>query len=127
MKISPSLSTPLRWTALLPAALLAAAVAQVLVFAPVLWGVALSLGHEPTWLRWVTKIFASPVMAAAFVSAAVWCAPTYRRVVALGALAVTIAWGALLIATGPTWGPVMGGLGITGGAAAAWWSWKTTL
>jgi hypothetical protein len=115
---------PLRWAAVLPAALLAAACAQVFVFAPILWGLTSSLGQEPAWLRWLAKSIATPIMAAAFIGAATWCAPTRRRIVALSALVVVTAWGTLLIAAGPsTWGPVMGMLGIAGGIATAWWTW----
>jgi hypothetical protein len=65
-------------------------------------------------------------MAAAFIGAAAWCAPTRRRIVALAALVVVAAWGTLLIVAGPsTWGPVMGTLGMAGGMAAAWGVWKT--
>ncbi|MEM0961787.1 MAG: hypothetical protein AAGK21_04485 [Bacteroidota bacterium] len=103
-----------RWAAVVPAALLAAAVAQVTLM--LLGGLALSSLYTsgPDWMIWAAKSVASPFMGAAFVAGATWVAPSRRDRVALGAFTGVVVWGVALMVGAGTWGPAMGGLGILG-------------
>ena len=112
---------PLRWAAVVPAALLATVVAQV-AFMWLAGRVLFSFSDvEPDQVMWAAKAVASPFMGATFVAGAAWVAPTRRRAVASVAAAAVVAWGLAIAVGAGTWGPSIGGLGIAGalGALAA--------
>ena len=125
LRINPP--APLRWAAVIPAALLAAVVAQVLMMS--LAGFTLSSFYDsyasgPSWMIWAAKSFASLFMGAAFVAGASWAAPSRRRATAATAAVVVIGWGVMLAVGAGTWGPVMGGLGVVGALSASAVVWR---
>ena len=122
LRVNPP--APLRWAAVVPAALLAAVVAQIALMS--LAGFTLSSLYVsgPDWVIWAAKSVASLFMGAAFVAGATWAAPSRRRAVAAAAAVVVVGWGLMLAVGAGTWGPVMGGLGVVGALAASAVAWR---
>jgi len=111
-----------RWVALAPCSLLAAAVIQYLVLFASLAILEFTFGTEPSWVSWLAKSLTSPFMGAAFVVVAWWVAPTHKNFAALTSLAVVALWASTLMIGSFTdnsaWVFVMGFLGLLGGTGA---------
>ena len=118
--------SPLRWAAVIPAALLAFVAVQVLLMSVA----GLTIPHlyvtGPDWVTWAVKSVASVFMGAAFVGTAAWVAPEGRRGVAIAAVAVVVVWAASLFSGGPdVWGAIMGSAGVTGALATLALVWRS--
>jgi hypothetical protein len=90
----------LRLGLMIPAALVAAFAAQIIVGRGlgIVLGVLWRRNITDDWLIWAAKTVTSPFMSAAFFGAMWWVAPPTRRsVVAVGALVAVLLWGGLLI------------------------------
>ena len=126
----------LRWAAVLPFALIAAAGAQLVamkVGGTAIFSFESMRSPDGFYLDgpwWALKSGASLFMGAAFVAGGTWTAPTHQRYAAIGLAAVVIAWGGMLMSGGPqSWGAVMGSLGAAGAVgvlAAVWWRTRET-
>ncbi|MEM8559595.1 MAG: hypothetical protein AAGG50_17380 [Bacteroidota bacterium] len=110
--------TPLRWAAVIPAAMLATVAAQVAF--TFLGGLTLAslFTSGPDSIIWASKTVASPFMGAAFVAAATWAAPSRRRTVAVVATILVVCWGLALAVGAGAWGLAIGALGVVGALAA---------
>jgi hypothetical protein len=117
-----ALVSALRWGLLVPAALGASLLAQLVIATVAAWTLYSVRGHD--WSTWAVKAGVAPVMAAAFVATAWLFAPVRKNQatsVALGAVAV---WGGLLMVGAfarigdglfHAWLLVIGSTGILGG------------
>lgn len=118
--LTASATKPLRWAAMLPVALLAALVFQLISMFLISRSLGFFFGLEPAWIMAAVKGGSSLFMSAAFVAGAAWCAPAHRQAVALGAFALVVFWGGLSLSDASMLGIVIGILGMVGAGFSVW-------
>lgn len=109
--------TFLRWALLAPAAIAAAALAQVAG----LWSgirVVSWLGGGTIYSWEIAKVIAAVPMGFSFVLAARLMAPSGKKASAIGALAIVGVWSSLLLSTGASWIVLMAAAGLAGALTA---------
>lgn len=110
----------LRWFLVLPLAVAAAALTQV-VATSLAYSIALAaLGPDSGEAWWLAKAVATPFMGAAFIGTAWWSAPSRKPSVAVLALGAVTVWATYLVVSsvgrdGFPWPALLGALGLAGG------------
>ena len=112
----------IRWLLLLPVALIATVIVQVLVFRVFSSLLMLILGPDINSVIWISKSITAPFMGAAFVTTFWLLAPSNKNMAAALSLLLVAVWGLRLMSSGISdrfvWVFVMGALGLAGAIAA---------